>query len=142
MTWPRRRRDPDERDRGSIAVELVLLAPLLIALLLFVVGLGRIAHARGQVDGAAADAARSASLARTPEAAQRAGDDAARAYLGEDACRALSIEIDTAALRPGGQVTARVRCVASLAGLGLAGFPGSRTFTATASAPRETFRSR
>lgn len=142
MTRPRQRCGPDGRDRGSIAVELVLLAPLLIALLLFVVGLGRIAHARGQVDGAAADAARSASLARTPEAAQRAGDDAARAYFGENGCRALYVEIDTGALRPGGQVIARVRCVVSLAGLGLAGFPGSRTLTATVSAPRETFRSR
>lgn len=140
MTTPTPRGHPHDRERGSIAVELVLLAPLLIALLLFVVGLGRIAHARGQVDGAAADAARSASLARTPEAAQRAGDDAARAYLGKGGCSALSVEIDTAALRPGGQVTARVRCVASLAGLGLAGFPGSRTLTATAVVPLEVFR--
>jgi Flp pilus assembly protein TadG len=141
VTWPGLRGDPDERERGSIAVELVLLAPLLIALLLFVVGLGRIAHARGQVDGAAADAARSASLAWTPEAAQRAGDDAARAYLGEDGCRALSVEIDTAGLRPGGAVIARVRCVVSLAGLDLAGF-GTRTFTATAIVPLDAFRSR
>lgn len=130
-----------ERDRGSIAVELVLLAPLLIALLLLVVGLGRIAHARGQVDGAAGDAARSASLARTADEARQAGERAARAHLGEN-CRALDVDIDTAAMRPGGAVIARVRCTASLAGLGLAGFPGSRIFTASATAPIEIHRSR
>lgn len=130
----------DHRDRGSVAVELVLLAPLLIALLLLVVGLGRMAHTRGEVDGAAADAARTASLARTPDAAERAGIAAARAYLGENACSRLDVEVAAARMAPGGSVTARVTCVASLAGLGLAGFPGSHTFTATVHTPIENYR--
>ena len=130
----------DRRDRGSIAVELVTIAPLLIALLLFVVGLGRIAHARGQVDGAAADAVRSASLARTPDAARQVGEAAAAAYLGDGACKRMDVDIDTSRWRPGGAVGARVRCVASLAGLGLAGFPGSRTLTASAEAPLDVYR--
>lgn len=129
-------------DRGSVAVEVVLVAPLLIVLLLLVAGLGRIAHTRGQVDGAAADAARTASLQRDPAAAQRAGQDAARAYLGPRACRSLDVVIDTASFGPGGQVTAQVHCIASLAGLGLSGLPGSRSFTATAVAPLDTYRSR
>jgi Flp pilus assembly protein TadG len=131
-----------DRDRGSIAVEVVLVAPLLVALLLFVVGLGRIAHTRGQIDGAAADAARTASLARTPAAAQLAGESAARAQLGDRSCRSLDVDIDTTRFRPGGDVVARLRCVSSLAGLGLAGFPGTRTFNATAHAPIEIYRSR
>lgn len=128
------------RDRGSVAVEVVLVAPLLIVLLVFVAGLGRIAHTRGQVDGAAADAARSASLERTPAAAQRAGESAARAYLGDRACRQLDVAIDTAQLRPGGAVTAQLRCTASLAGLGMAGLPGTRVFAATAIAPIDAYR--
>jgi Flp pilus assembly protein TadG len=131
-----------ERDRGSIAVELVVMAPLLIVLFLFVVGLGRIAHTTGQVEGAAAEAARTASLQRTPASAAQAGDDAGRAQLADRGCQSLDIDVDTRGLRPGGEVTARVRCVASLAGLSWAGFPGSRTFTATATAPIETYRSR
>jgi Flp pilus assembly protein TadG len=129
-------------DQGSIAVEVVLLAPLLIALLVFVAGLGRMAHARGQVDGAAADAAQSASQQRAAPAAQRAGEEAARAYLGDSSCRRLDVVIDSARLRPGGSVTATVRCEASLAGLGLAGLPGSRAFTATAVVPIDTYRGR
>lgn len=129
-------------DRGSVAVEVVLVAPLLIALLLLVAGLGRIAHTRGQVDGAAADAARTASLHRDPSRAQQAGADAARDHLGQQACRDLDVAIDTTNFQPGGQVVARVRCTASLAGLGLSGLPGTRTFTATAVAPIEAHRSR
>lgn len=132
----------ERRDEGSIAVEVVLVAPLLIVLLVLVAGLGRIAHTRGQVDGAAADAARSASQQRTAPAAQKAGEDAARSYLGENSCRRLDVHIDGARLRPGGSVTATVRCEASLAGFGLAGLPGSRAFTATAIAPIDTYRGR
>jgi Flp pilus assembly protein TadG len=142
----RRRSDVDRlavlaTDRGAIAVEMVLVAPVLITLLLLVVGLGRMAHTRGQVDGAAADAARTASMARTQLDAQQAGEQAARDHLG-NSCRRVDIAVDTARLRPGGSVTASVSCVASLAGLGLAGFPGARTFTATATAPIDTYRGR
>jgi Flp pilus assembly protein TadG len=136
------RQTPDRhpRDAGSVAVEVVLIAPLLIALLVFVADLGRMAHTRGQVDGAAADAARSASQERTPAAAQRAGESAARAYLGDRACQHLDISIDTAQLRPGGTVTAQLLCTASLSGLGLAGLPGTRAFSASAVAPIDTYR--
>ncbi|MGQ0468005.1 MAG: TadE/TadG family type IV pilus assembly protein [Sporichthyaceae bacterium] len=137
-----RRPNRPRRDEGSVAVEVVLVAPLLIALLLLVAGLGRIAHTRGQVDGAAADAARTASLHRDPARAKQAGTDAARAHLGQRACRDLDVAIDTTGFRPGGQVVASVRCTASLAGLGLSGLPGTRTFTATAVAPLDAHRSR
>jgi Flp pilus assembly protein TadG len=50
------------RDRGSVTVELVLLAPVLLSLLLFVVYVGRLAQANTHVRHAAAEAARAASL--------------------------------------------------------------------------------
>jgi Flp pilus assembly protein TadG len=134
--------DVGARDAGSVAIEVVLVVPLLIALLLLVAGLGRMAHVRGQLDGAAADAARTASLQRSADAAARSGEEAARVYLGTSACRSLDIQIDTTRFRPGGDVTANLRCVTSLAGLGLAGLPGSRTFSASSTVPLDTFRSR
>ena len=129
-----------DSDEGSIAVELVILTPLLLILLLFVVGLGRIAHASGEVDAAAADAARTASLLRAPLEAQTAGEQAARAHLDGGSCQTLDVNSDTTQLRPGGLVTATVRCTAALARLGLAGFPGARTFTATVSVPIDAYR--
>jgi Flp pilus assembly protein TadG len=133
---------PVRDERGSAAVEIVLVAPLLVALLLFVAGLGRMATARGQVEGAAREAARAASLERSLPAAASAGQAAARATLaGEDiTCARLAVAVDVTSYRPGGRVTARVECTASMAGLGMAGFPGHRSFTATSVAPIERWR--
>jgi Flp pilus assembly protein TadG len=128
--------------RGSAAVELVLVAPLLVALLLFVAGLGRMASTRGQVEGAAREAARAASLERSARASAAAGEAAARAALGDQqiTCAELVVDVDVSAYQPGGKVTARVECTAHLADLGIAGFPGHRTFRATSIAPIETWR--
>jgi len=63
--------------RGSMTAEFVLVAPLLLMLMLLLVLAGRVVEAHGQVDGAARDAARAASIARSPGAAQAAARQAA-----------------------------------------------------------------
>jgi Flp pilus assembly protein TadG len=65
-------------ERGSMTVEFVIVAPLVIGLMLFLVLAGRVVEAHGQVDGAARDAARAASVARTAGDAQAAADLAVR----------------------------------------------------------------
>jgi len=67
------------RQRGSMTVEFVLLAPLLLGLMLFLVLAGRVVEAHGEADGAARDAARAASVARSLGAAQVAADQAVQA---------------------------------------------------------------
>jgi Flp pilus assembly protein TadG len=135
---------PRPAEAGTAAVEFVILAPMLAALLLFVAGLGRIAEARGQVQGAAREAARAASLQRTQPAATTAGQQAARAALAGQhlTCATLAVTLDVTGYRPGGQVTATVRCTTNLARLGLAGFPATHTYTATAVAAIESWRGR
>ncbi len=62
-----------------MTVEFVLLVPLLLVLWLFLAMAGRVVEGHGQVDGAARDAARAASVARTPgqaDADARAAVDA------------------------------------------------------------------
>lgn len=49
-------------ERGSMAVEMVLLTPAFVLLMLFLVGVGRFVEAQGQADGAARDGARAASI--------------------------------------------------------------------------------
>ena len=131
-------------DTGSAAVELVVLAPLLAALLVTVAGLGRVVDARGAVAGAARDAARAASLERSGPAATRAGESAARAAMsGLDArCTDLHVAVDVAGAHPGGAVTATVRCTVDLAGLRLGGLPGHYTADGSATAPVERWRGR
>ena len=65
--------------RGSMTAEFVLVAPLLLVLMLLIVLAGRVVEAHGQVDGAARDAARAASIARSPGAAQAAARQAVSA---------------------------------------------------------------
>ena len=77
---PRARR-PGSRERGSAAAELVLVTPFLFLLLLFAVAAGRLVQARLDVDSAAQQAARAASLARTPAAASAQAQEVAQAAL-------------------------------------------------------------
>jgi len=65
LTWRAAGPLTRQAERGSLTVEFVLLAPLLIVLMLFLVFAGRVVEAHGQVDGAARDAARAASIARS-----------------------------------------------------------------------------
>ncbi|MEW6473876.1 MAG: TadE/TadG family type IV pilus assembly protein [Actinomycetota bacterium] len=129
-------------DRGSAAVELVLVTPVLIALMLFVVAGGRLASSRADVDAAARDSARAASLARSSTMAERDGRAAAEATLSDQgvACRTLAVTIDTAQFRPGGTVAATVSCDVELADLTGLGLPGRRTISSRFVEPVDAFR--
>lgn len=129
-------------DQGSVSAEMALVTPLLVLLLVFGIGAGRLISARLDVADAAHQAARAASLARTPAAAAKAAQDAARDGLEGAglACSRLSVTADTAAFRPGGRVGVTVACTASLTGLTLLPWPGERTVTETFTAPLETYR--
>ena len=130
-------------DSGSTTVEIVVLAPLVLALLCFVVGLGRIADARDQLTGAARDAARAASLAATPAAAQAVARQAAAADLdsaGID-CASFDVAVDGAQFRPGGSVTVRVTCTTDLSAVSVSGLPGHLTINATSTVPLDTYAS-
>src|SRR5260370_7592874 len=83
LMWRGRARRLDRHhQRGSISVELVVLAPGL-ALLLLLLGAGaRVVEVQGHIDGAARDAARAASLARSAAAAGQLAREAALADLG------------------------------------------------------------
>jgi Flp pilus assembly protein TadG len=125
-----------------MALELALVAPAFLAMLLLVVGFGRVAYGRQLVDQAAAAAARAASLTGAPTLATAAANTAATSALSRAgvSCRRSSVTVDTSAFRPGGQVAATVRCTADLSGLAIPGFPGTVSLDATAAAPLEPYR--
>lgn len=118
------------RERGSVAVEVAVLAPALVALMLLVVFAGRVAHAEGQVQRASSEAARAASLRQSPDAAVEAARSTASSNLEASGfiCRDLLTDVDTTRLVPGGSVTVTVRCVAAMDDVTLLGVPGERTF--------------
>jgi Flp pilus assembly protein TadG len=144
-----RRPRPDRRgharsrdDTGLMALEMAILAPVAIVMLLVVVAFGRVTQGRTTVDQAAAAAARAASLARSAGQADADAEQAARDTLSGAglSCVGSSVDIDTTAFRPGGQVTASVVCTVDLSSLALAGLPGSVTLHASATSPIEELR--
>lgn len=135
-------------DHGSAALELVILAPILLGLLGLVIAAGRTTVAQGSVDAAARDAARQASIALTPSAAEAAGQVTAIAALRQDGldCRPVVV-IDTSQFTsvPVGSpasVTAEVSCTVPLANLALPGLPGSARLHASFTSPLDTYRTR
>lgn len=129
-------------DRGSASLELVLVTPVLLLMLVFVVFLGRLAQARGDVDRAARDAARAASIARSPDDAASQGRQAAALTLtsGGVSCRQLDVSIDTSKFDAGGTVSATVTCTVDLADVAELTVPGSRTLSSTFAEPVDTYR--
>ncbi len=135
-------------DRGSVTLEFVVLTPVLLALLGLLIMAGRVAIASNSVEAAADEAARSASISRTAAGARSSAQDGARRSLAQQdlRCTSVQVDVDTSGFAvPVGlpaQVRATVTCVVSLADLALPGFPGSRTVTATAVSPVDTYRER
>jgi Flp pilus assembly protein TadG len=129
--------------RGATTVEFVIVVPVLIVAFLFVVGLGRMSHARHQVEDLAGEAARAASLERNTSLAAARGEQTVTAAMQHRGftCHQLTVDVDVSSYRPGGVVRAQVTCVTNLSDVTITGLPGAHTFTAEASVPIEQFRS-
>jgi Flp pilus assembly protein TadG len=126
-----------DRDEGSAVAEMVIITPVLVILALAMVALGRLVQARLDVDDAAKQAARAASLTRTPYAAQWTATTTGDAALGgvSPACATKSVHVDTAEFRPGGTVTVTVTCTVSMAGLSLVPIGGHESISSSFTEP-------
>jgi Flp pilus assembly protein TadG len=142
-----RARLPD-RAAGNAALELLILAPVVLMLVGLVIAAGRTAVAQGSVDAAARDAARQASIARSAEAARRDAYTAARQTLAQQGlqCAQLSVRVDTSGFAvPVGtpaSVSASVECTVRLADVAVRGLPGARTVRAHFTSALDTYRER
>lgn len=139
-----RRRD----ERGSAAIEAVVGLPAFILFVGLIIAGGRLALAHQALQTAAADAARSASIARDAGSADFSADREARSSLSNQKlrCRSTDVRVDTSGFRvPTGQpadVVVTVTCRVDLADLSVPGVPGSRLITATMTSPIDTWRER
>ncbi|MCC6497181.1 MAG: pilus assembly protein [Propionibacteriaceae bacterium] len=141
------RRVHDSRsERGSAAVEITLLAPLLAAFILVVLYGGRLALARQAVQAAAFDAARAASLARTPAEARTQAALMAAATLANQQlpCASTHLDVDvTGFAKPAGTpaiVTVRLAC--DVPAGDLPGLPATVRVEQQATSALDTFRGR
>jgi Flp pilus assembly protein TadG len=131
-----RRRAADER--GSMAVEVVLLTPVLVAFLLLVVAFGRYVAVQGDMEAAARDAAREASLQFSSGAASSAARKVVTDSL-DDGTNCEQIDVG-GSWQPGGEVVVRMHCTVSLSGLGLIGLPGDVGIDTESAVPLDPYR--
>lgn len=147
--WRRWRRDSKAGDReaGDAALELIIIAPVLLAIIGLVIAAGRTSVAQGSVDAAARDAARQASIARSPADALTGAKLSAEAALSQDGLNCDPVvNVDTSGFgAPLGQpanVSATVSCTVPLSDLVVPGLPGSKTLTYTFTSPLDPYRGR
>jgi Flp pilus assembly protein TadG len=121
-----------------MAVEMVLLAPVMVAFLLLVIAFGRYVAVRGEVEAASRDAVRAASLERTSGAAAGAARQTAAASLaGRWQCTQVQV---TGPFTAGETISVHLECDVPLSGLGLLGLPGSVSVDGDSSAPLDLYR--
>jgi Flp pilus assembly protein TadG len=147
-----RDRELARADAGSAALELVVLAPVLLALIALVIAAGRVSIAQSSVDAAARDAARQASISLTPASAKAAGRESADESLASDGLNCVSevVSVNTGGPYSGFQVpagtpatvSATVGCKVPLSDLYLPGTPGSHWLWSTFYSPLDVYRAR
>lgn len=125
-------------ERGSAAIELVVLAPIFMMLLAFVVLVGRVQSSRADVEGVAHSAARSITLSRTPDAAAGEARAAATASLrvGSATCRSMGWDVALS----DEQVTVTISCTIDLAAASILPVPASQTVSASSTEVVDRFR--
>jgi len=136
--------------RGSISVELAVLAPGLVLLLLLVAAGARVVEVQGHIDGAARDAARAASIARSYGQAVASAQQAAQADLGSTSlCAPGTVAVRVAGYpavpvvtTAGGTVTVTVTCQVNMSPFKALGFGVTKGFTGQAVAPLDPFMCR
>jgi Flp pilus assembly protein TadG len=107
-------------DRGLSAIEVVILAPVMILFILVLVAFGQTVDGRGAIDGAARDAARSGSLQWDQGDAMAEAQKAAEADLTDVCTGPVTVTKTSAGFADADLFTVQVSCeVRGLAMLGL-----------------------
>lgn len=142
----RLRRRGREAGVGGESLELVIIAPLILALFMVIVAAGRYELGSGKIDQAAGAAARAASQQVSAAQAQPAAITAAETSLASAGitCQDIAVSVDnagfTSAAGSTAEVTVTVSCTVSWSDLTIPGWPGSKNIQASAASPLDTRR--
>jgi len=144
--WVRLRRPGPESGMGGESLELVILAPLILALFMVIVAVGRYELGSGKIDQAAGAAARAASQQVSAMQAEPAATAAAQSSLASAGitCQNIAVSVDTAGFTAAAgstaDVTVTVSCTVSWSDLTIPGWPGDKDIQASAASPLDTRR--
>jgi Flp pilus assembly protein TadG len=114
-------------ERGSLAVEMAMIAPGLLMIFGLIFAYGRAAGVNGTLESGTRDGARSATMARSyDEAVARARQAVADAITGTPQACQNSLDVTVSQnFQPGEAITVTATCTYGLDDLGLPGAPGS-----------------
>ncbi|MFI5692300.1 TadE/TadG family type IV pilus assembly protein [Kribbella sp. NPDC051586] len=117
--------------RGTMALEMVILAPVLLLLFMFLLACGRYFQTSSLLESAARDGARSASQARSLPDAQSRVDQAVTATMGQaiKSCKDSASGSITTGFVAGSPLSVEVTCTINYRDLGLLGLGGDTTIT-------------
>lgn len=119
------------RERGALALELAILAPVLLVLFMFLLACGRYFQTSSLLESAARDGARAASQSRSLSEAQVRVDDAVTSTMSQavKSCQESASGSITTAFTPGTPLSVEVTCTINYRDLGLLGLGGDTTIT-------------
>ncbi|MET9311634.1 TadE/TadG family type IV pilus assembly protein [Kribbella sp. NPDC003505] len=119
------------RERGTLALEMVILAPVLLALFMFLLACGRYFQTSSLLEGAARDGARSASQARSLQEGQGRVDQAVTAAMSQavESCKQSASGSITTGFTAGSPLSVEVTCTINYRDLGLLGLGGDTKIT-------------
>jgi Flp pilus assembly protein TadG len=129
-----------------MAVELAVLAPLMLLLLLFLMACGRYFQTAAMLEDAARDGARAATQARSQASAQKVVDDAVARTVGQDqvaaSCKnsAKGVLNTAGGFEAGEPITVEVSCTINYRDLGLLGLDKDVTLTRSFTSTLDPFR--
>lgn len=140
-----KQRERRRTERGLITTELaVIMFPFIVGCVALVTFAGRVAQAEGDVQSAAQEAARAATLTGDPGTAQAVGQSVASANLATSrvACSGGSdVNVDITDFQPGGYITVTVTCTATFGDVAWLNVPGTRQFSSSATEIIDFYRS-
>ncbi|TDW22791.1 TadE/TadG family type IV pilus assembly protein [Kribbella kalugense] len=117
--------------RGTMALEMVILAPVLLLLFMFLLACGRYFQTSSLLESAARDGARSASQARSLPDAQTRVDQAVTSTMSQaiKSCKTTATGSITTGFVAGSPLSVEVTCTINYRDLGLLGLGGDTTIT-------------
>ncbi|WP_371401948.1 pilus assembly protein [Kribbella sp. NBC_00662] len=117
--------------RGTMALEMVILAPVLLLLFMFLLACGRYFQTSSLLESAARDGARSASQARSLPEAQSRVDTAVSTTMNQaiKSCKTTASGSITTGFVAGSPLSVEVTCTINYRDLGLLGLGGDTTIT-------------
>jgi Flp pilus assembly protein TadG len=125
------KRKQGRTQRGTMALEMVILAPVLLLLFMFLLACGRYFQTSSLLESAARDGARSASQARSLPDAQARVDQAVTGTMSQavKSCKTTASGSITTGFVAGSPLSVEVSCTINYRDLGLLGLGGDTTIT-------------